>query len=404
MQQAPPESRTTGLCDAANQVCQPAEAVSAQAAAGRFRFLKASLLALVGLHWFAGCQAAFGDFKIDTGKLACQAFETRCAGSRVEACVNGSDWQLLENCSSPDLCDLTTLSCKPCRPGAGQCNGAQPQSCGADGRWHAMVAPCATAALCRVDDSGNAACVASKCPEAGRVQCADNRLQRCPSTLTDWQDLETCASPLVCDSAHAAAQVAAGGFPTCVAVPADPQTCTPGAFRCDLAAFERCSSDGSRWVSLAPCRNSVLCNLQATRCESPACSSGGVTRCQNDQQQRCRDNLTGWDEVAACSGASPFCDPDRGCLSTPCTEGAYRCNDVALERCVNRVWIRQELCATRTLCHVVGQCAQPACATDAKKCSADLKTLMQCNSDRTDFDATTCPSNQPCNPTTLSCG
>jgi hypothetical protein len=377
----------------------------AQAAASRLRFLKASLLALVGLQLFAGCQVALGDFTINTAKLACQAFETRCAGSRVEACVNGSDWQLLENCSSPDLCDLTTLSCKPCRPGAGQCNGVQPQICRADGTWHATGVQCATAALCRVDDNGNAACTSPGCPGEGQVQCTtDSHLQRCPSTLTGWQDLETCASPLVCDSAHAAAQVAAGGFPTCVAVPVDPLTCTPGAFGCQDAAIKRCRSDGSQWVKLADCQSSALCNLQATRCESPACSARGVTRCQNDQQQRCRDNLTGWDEVAACSGASPFCDPGRGCVPTPCTEGDYRCNDVALEQCVNRVWIRQELCAAPNLCDVSARPQCAVCVADAVQCSADLKTLMKCNSDRTGFDATTCPSNRPCNPTTLSCG
>jgi hypothetical protein len=466
---------------------------SAITALSLFKLLKVSVFSLLGLQLFAACQVAFGDFTIDSSKLAvsCRPNVARCDGSTLETCVNGNDWKVLATCSSPDLCDLTRLSCKPCLPGAAQCNGAQPQACGADGRWHSTVAPCLTTGLCTVMDETMAFCAAPGCPGEGQVRCAGDHLdhlQRCPASLTNWLDVEICASAKLCDADAANAQIAAGQFPTCVVptcatgqfncetgsprpcnadrngwqaatticppgspcnlkagdcsacatgtavcsgkqlslcdqqawtgsacssvlscvaapMPAcDLPTCTAGAFRCNESALERCRGDGGKWEFVDQCGNNALCNPdpEAARCEAAACVYPG-TRCKGDQPQHCRENLTGWDDYGDPCIAPNYCNPDGGCLATPCTDGSYRCNDVVLELCMNAAWVRHETCVTKELCDPENPaCTLPTCAPGKFECvGAILKT---CNDGRDGWhESQTCTGNQVCNADTGLC-
>jgi len=437
------------------------------------------------------CQVAFGDFDFDLSQLAvsCQSNVVRCKDGKIETCVNGNEWQLVADCGSNDQCNLNQLKCEPCRPGSFQCNEAQRETCTSDLKWStATLAPCASAALCKVaDDASSASCLPSGCPAAGELQCVGDHLQRCPASRVAWEDIELCASAALCDVDAAKAQVAAHGFPTCLVptcspgqfkcdngsprpcnaarngwgdarmtcaaacnvahgdcspctlgeyacsgrelahcgagqiwdrvscssvlscnsaaeMPAcDPRICTPGEFRCndDLSTLERCRSDGGKWESVEQCVNRRLCNPKATRCELPACSVG-ATRCKNNEFEVCREDLTRWDQQQVCP-ATGQCDPKSGCQPQPCSEGTYRCNDVALEQCIQSQWVRSNTCATTALCDAAQRkCIPPTCAPGERQCVGAI--LQRCNSAQNGWlEIETCPAKSVCSQVTKRC-
>ncbi|MEO8905140.1 MAG: hypothetical protein ABI627_26770 [Polyangiaceae bacterium] len=465
-----------------------------------FDFMKSRIaLASLSVLLLVACQVAFGDFTIDVSRLAvsCETGASRCLGNQIQICAGGDEWTVLGTCSSPDLCDLRSLSCAPCVPGTSQCNGSQPQLCDPNQHWSVAGPACASASLCEVPGDGSAAiCRAPGCPAAGQMQCSDSdavhtgggatHLQRCPLSQKAWQDVEVCVSKTQCSVEQANAEVAAGkpatcSLPKCIpgqfncdtgsprpcnadgtdwdvattsctagtcnpgkgdcsacvpgaaacsgsnleqcsdqatltstpchsalacnagAAPGcDPATCTPGEFRCDTSALERCRSDGTKWELVEQCRNGVLCNRNETSCELPNCPTAGAMRCQGDTQQQCRDNLTGWDVVKKCP-IPGSCDPELGCLTTPCTSGTFRCNDVSLEACNNSAWVRQEDCATSALCDVTQRlCTAPTCDAGARQCQGNV--LLRCTANRDGWEEIdTCSDGLMCNPATKRC-
>jgi hypothetical protein len=446
----------------------------------------------LSLLFVTSCQIAFGDFEFDLSKLAvsCLSSATRCKEGKIQTCVNGNEWRLVADCGSPDRCNLNQLKCQSCQPGSYQCNDAQPQICGSDSKWsEAMLAPCASAALCKVgDDASTVSCTPPGCPADGELQCVGDHLQRCPPSLVAWEDIELCASAALCDVDAAKAQVAAHGFSTCL-VPAcspgqfncdsgspqpckadrtgwsdavascngtcnvakgdcspctpggytcsgrelslcsaeqtwshvascssalscnsapemeacDPPICAAGEFRCNnLSTLERCRSDGGKWEFVEQCVNRRLCDPNATRCLVPACTVAGATRCKGDEFQVCRDNFTGWDQKMLCA-PTESCDPLTGCLPLPCSEGAYRCNDVALEQCIQSAWTRTDTCATTALCDATQHtCTPPTCVPSERRCVGAI--LQRCNTAQNGWvELETCPAKSACSQVTKRC-
>jgi len=149
------------------------------------------------------------------------------------------------------------------------------------------------------------------------------------------------------------------------------------------------------------CVNGVLCNRDATSCEVPICPTSGVTRCRGNAQQKCRDDLTGWDEITQCSSPGS-CDPDQGCLPAPCSTGDFRCNDVSLETCNNGTWVYQAACETRALCDAINHACTPAtCDAGERQCQGNV--LRRCNANRDGWDEQTCGSGSMCSPDTKRC-
>src|SRR6187551_2448225 len=171
----------------------------------------------------------------------------------------------------------------------------------------------------------------------GTYTCSGRELSRCTAPQT-WSSV-ACNSVLSCNSALE--------MPAC-----NPRVCEAGEFRCnEFSTLERCRSDGGKWEFVEQCKNYPLCNPKATRCQVPACAvsdSARSTRCRGDELQACRDDLTGWDQKMVCPPGT--CDPKSGCLPLPCSNGAYRCNDVALEQCVASSWAKISTCETTALC------------------------------------------------------
>src|SRR5450432_2177108 len=294
--------------------------------------LGVSFFGLLGLQVLPACQVAFGGFTIDTSKLAvrCEPNVARCDGGLIETCVNGSEWKVRLDCHSADLCNLATLSCTPCQPGSSQCSDAQPQVCGADQTWgSATPAPCASAALCNVPDDGSPVnCKPPVCPVVGQLRCLVDHLQRCPSTQTDWEDVEICASAALCDAVKASSRVTQGRFATC-----ETPACGVGQFNCDTGSPAPCKIDRTGWdTATTNCPAGSLCNVDKGDCS--ACDVGTYT-CSGAQLAHCTQQQV-WSSVSC--GTASLCNasgPTPGCSSPVCTPGAFQCDTEtsALERC-----------------------------------------------------------------------
>ena len=182
--------------------------------------------------------------------------------------------------------------------------------------------------------------------------------------------------------------------------------CIPGGMRCNGAWVERCFPSGSqdppRWTQVRNCVAASLC-LDSGECQPPACEPGEV-RCSGAVPQRCRADLTGWDDLEACTSAA-HCSLDESkcsaggapcCLEVPCAPDELRCNGSDIQRCrpdqtdLDLV----ESCATPALCDAsltacagdagVCACQAPACAVDETRCEGT--TLQRCNRDQTAFE------------------
>jgi hypothetical protein len=181
--------------------------------------------------------------------------------------------------------------------------------------------------------------------------------------------------------------------------------CEAGEFRCnEYSTLERCRGDGGKWEFVEQCSNFPLCNPKATRCEVPACAvsdSTRSTRCKGDEFQACRDDLTGWDQKMVCSPGT--CDPKSGCLPQPCSNGAYRCNDVALEQCAESSWTKISKCETTELCDASQhKCTAPTCAPGDRQCVGAI--LQRCNDARNGWqELETCPTKFVCSQVTKRC-
>ena len=303
------------------------------------------------------------------------AGDLQCAGEHLQRCPESLlAWEDVELCASAALCNVTdakaqvaahgypTCHLPTCSPGQFSCDTGSPRPCNADRTgWGDPVVTCN--GTCNVARGDCSPCT------TGESTCSGRELSLCSADHT-WSSV-SCNSALSCNLAADA--------PVC-----DPPTCTPGEFRCNgLSALERCRSDGGKWESVEQCLNGLLCNPKATRCEVPACPDKGATRCKGNEFQVCRD-LTRWDQQALCP-ATGSCDPIKGCLPVPCTEGAYRCNDVALEHCIQSTWTRTNTCATTALCNATEHsCTLPSCAPGERRCEGAV--LQRCNGAQNGWD------------------
>ncbi len=319
----------------------------------------------------------------------------QCVGDRLQRCpASLVAWEDVELCASAKLCDVDAANAQvaahgfptcvvpTCSPGQFNCDSGSPRPCNTDRTgWSDALSTCNGA--CNVAKGDCSSCT------PGAYTCSGRELSRCSAEQT-WSSV-SCSSVLSCNSA--------AEMPAC-----DPLICTPGEFRCndDLSALERCRSDGGKWESVEQCVNRRLCNPKATHCEVPACTIAGATRCKDDEFQVCRDDLTRWDQKMLCS-PTETCDPKGGCLPLPCTEGAYRCNDIALEQCVQSTWTRTAACTTTALCDATRhQCTPPTCAPGERQCVGAI--LQRCNSAQNGWvEIETCPTKSVCSQETKRC-
>jgi len=354
------------------------------------------LLAALSGGLLIACQVALGDFTIDPSQLAvsCESGSVRCAKNEIQSCVSGNEWRVLATCATADSCNLRSLGCAPCEPGSYQCSGAQPQVCDADAHWVAATpAACASASLCDVPQDGSAAkCLPPGCPAAGQLQCLDGHLQRCPLSQQSWQDVEICASPVLCDIERANAQVAAGEPATCVL-----PTCSAGQFNCDGGSPRPCNTARTGWDAATVQCAASSCNPQKGDCSQ--CTPGSYA-CSGQNLERCNEQRN-WDRTSCPSTLSCNTAPVPGCDPLSCIPGQFRCSTSSLERCRSdgTKWEPIEQCMNRVLCNPKAtRCEAPRCPIGgAKRCQANVH--QACRADLTGWDeVSVCPATGSCDP------
>jgi len=306
----------------------------------------------------------------------------RCTSNTALSTCNTStgSWVETECPTATPVCTGAPGRCVECAPdSAWVCTGSSSRRSCTDGRN--IVEPCATGQIC---DPADATCKAPTCA-ANEYQCSGNVLQKCNGTRTGWDTMQTC--PAACYSG------------ACVA-------CTPNSTVCaSTTGIRTCAADGSGYgatltecadgTSLKTCLEGVFSGSTPCPTDAPICSNGqcmaavcevGERRCLDGIPQLCNASRTGWDSLAACTGATPVCQASTGtcgcstpadCAGTPETP----------------------ICSTAT-----NRCVAPVCDPNERQCAGNVQQI--CNASRTGWeDETTCAGVTPvCQPSTGRCG
>jgi hypothetical protein len=291
----------------------------------------------------------------------------------VETCLNTANCNALIEAlvGDPQAPAMTTeqlasLGCTPpgCAPGRHRCVGNQLFLCGVNRTGY--IEPVATCETARHCDANLGRCSAEPCI-VGQRQCSGDEYQEC-AAVGGWQLLERCDD----------------------GAPCDPQTgcqaarCQPNEYRCDGAALMRCNVERTGWIPVEACESAALCNVDAKRCEEPACLAGARRCSPFGQLERCREARNGWELLADCAtraalprgpGASALCDPsgEGQCLPSPsCSNGGLRCNDAELQLCRDNIWRPYARCETAAQCTLSREqpCQLPVCEPGSYRCVA----------------------------------
>jgi hypothetical protein len=358
---------------------------------------------LIGDGALGGADAGIG-----IQKPICDLGEFRCNGSKREICATQVDsragWTTQEDCLTNALCELglaqPVIECPhpACNVDDAQCNGAAPRRCKEDlTDYESVGALCDNAGQCSTSPEecmGSAPCCTQGCTR-GQIRCNAGLLERCADDQESWDVLETCASAELCQL----------GLTECEGA-GDCQCSTPvcqvGETRCspdEPGTLEVCNAGQTKWQFVDACATPELCELGRTRsplaCEPPKCSSAIDEHACTDTGvlQKCRENRTGFEDVAACPGGAAFCNAGgKRCEETPCGPGDRQCNGAQIEICRDdRTGFDADPssapCASATLCVTDAQgvhCNPPTCAADQFTCFEGAQ-LQRCNDERTGF-------------------
>ena len=409
-------------------------------------------LGLLLCSWASACDGLLGDVQIEMARLspdpdgaagttgapeppppACEPSARRCVDARLERCNDEqTGWQVVDECASPELCELTRESgtpiCEPprcsederrcraetltvcnagrtgfddeatcdaavfcdpeqgrcgtrsCEAGERRCNGAQIEACNADGDAFEPIdaPPCGSSALCVRTGEGDVSCRDPVC-DAGDFRCVGGGLlQRCSVSRDAWQDVRACDALDICDPAL--------GLDGC-----RPADCQRGDRRCSDDALLECNATRDGFDVVANC-GAAGCDPDTSECRDPCLV--GAPRCAGANVEECSDPLEGWRVVDTCP-ASAVCDvtAPSGCREAACAPNARRCRGADVERCNDERngFDVIDTCATEALCVPNGnnaRCAEPACDSGERNCRG--RVLEICNADRTGFDEITC--------------
>jgi hypothetical protein len=222
---------------------------------------------------------------------ACAPGQTQCLGQQPQTCTGGR-WQ---NTGAPcgggnPFC--LAGACKPCMPGAHECQGQTVNECSVVGSW--------TPSIVCVDICDAGVCSGACTP--GTSQCNGNAAETCGPSGT-WSAGTTCQ--------YACVDGACGG------------NCEPATTQCASATeMQTCDNTGT-W--------------QSTAC-SDGCSSGqcvfgcaaGQTRCDGPSTPQVCDSTATWQDQTPCAQPTPDCEAGTcTCLETSCPSG---CTDVSIDQ------------------------------------------------------------------------
>jgi hypothetical protein len=307
----------------------------------------------------------------------------QCVSGNLMRCNDDqTDWEFVETCLNTANCNalieplmgdpraaamttdqLSKLGCSPpdCAPGRYRCVGNQLFLCGVNRTGYLeLSAVCESARQC---DANLGRCLDQPCIE-GQRQCSGDEYQEC--TAGGWRLLELCASGAPCDPQNGC----------------QPAVCQPNEYRCDGVELLRCNVERTGWIPVKTCDSAALCDVDAKRCDTPACLPGARRCGAFGQLEGCRGDLAGWELLLDCAvragvprgpNASSLCDPsgDGQCLPTQtCNNAALRCNGAELEQCRDNAWRPYARCETAAQCNLSREqpCLEPVCQPGSFRC------------------------------------
>ncbi len=290
-----------------------------------------------------------------------------CAGARRISCSPDLSQAQVVDCASEAHCQAgVEQNCALCLPGEGRCDGVSLSVCSGDGLNFEVVDQCDSPSLC---DAANARCLPRACGPRD-YECQSEFLGVCNRELTGYDLVAECASAALCDD---------------LANICRPAPCNAGQFRCTGVDLQACSSDLTGFVAEDRCDSPALCDAPAGQCRPAACVAGSFD-CDDDRLLGCRPDLTGYDFIDRCQNTAA-CDEEAGqCSVSSCDPGEVRCSGADLLVCnaTQSGFDVQNSCATPALCDEPNRvCQPPACEVGEPGCQGDR--LGICNIDRTGF-------------------
>jgi hypothetical protein len=247
----------------------------------------------------------------------CTAGQVRCNAGVMERCgANQESWDLVEACSSSELCQQGLAKCEGvgacacdapvCQLGETRCSPDTPTTlevCNAGQTGWQIVDNCATAALCELGRTRSPlGCEPPACStEIDQHNCTDvGVLQKCRENRTGFDDVQACP----------------GGAAFCNAVgkSCDPTPCGPGDQRCNGATIEVCRDDRTGFNPTDQvCASAVLCQEEPApvHCNPPACATDEFNCFGGTQLQRCNDSRTAFEPFGAACARPDLCSADR---------------------------------------------------------------------------------------------
>lgn len=233
----------------------------------------------------------------------CEQGDFRCSGADVEFCLNGITWIPWQTCGSARLCQSEPAGrCIPalCAAGQQRCVDGSLQRCGEDLSDWIEVELCATAAHC---DPRQEQCLGAPC-EPGQERCNGDQLEACSDDQLGWEGRQQCASAALCQSDEQP------GVAACL-----PPTCDEGTFRCAASgALQVCNTELTDFDNIAQCATAALCNAELGRCEAPACNPGQHACTPAGELLLCNEARNGFraQRPAVICGETETCDAVRG--------------------------------------------------------------------------------------------
>lgn len=295
---------TAALCNAANGTCNP-EACGA--GARRCNGAQPEVCNADQTMWITMGMAACATPALcnnSTGMCiapTCGVGQRRCDGDQPQICnTDRTDWvDSGDPCVTEELCGfMTTGLCSPpvCNVGDRMCMGAQPLLCNAGRTAYTPTgSPCASPALCQM---GGGVCQDPFCMSMQR-RCVGTSLQQCNTDLTNFVEIDECATPELCTA----------GLPgsTCMA-----PACTAGAWRCSGPNLQQCPTSRTAWITQDMCDSADLCDdvgMECDECIPP------LIECVDTVRRECTD--TGHWMQMDCAPDPGVCNPQTLMCEAP---------------------------------------------------------------------------------------
>jgi len=229
----------------------------------------------------------------------CEAGASKCDGTDVLSCADGSGWAVSQTCMLQQFCEDGTCLDLVCEPGAVWCEGEVYKVCSTDGKTVQYEEDCGTKAL----HCFGGACIDSLCVPLQKF-CLDN--VTAATCLGDGMEYST----LPCE---------AGQF--CEAGLCQIWICEPGGAACQGTVAVVCNSLGSAYAS------EVDCKPQGKVCMDGKCSD---LKCSPSTDFCVDGNTRGHCAEDGLSSTSEDCLADHSCkdgqcLPWQCPPGAAIC-------------------------------------------------------------------------------